>query len=304
MKMKRISIVFLFSFLALQLSGCKEQKSDFDSLTDSEKLEALDIRIERHPKDDEALSLRASVLFNLGRTNEALVDINKAVELQPSNVDYRLQQADIQFATGNVETCYKSLAEAERLAPESNEVQLKMGEVMFYSRDYDRALKCLSNVTAREPDNQTALFMKGFIYKEKGDTASAVTLLRRVCDLYPDYEPAFEELGILYSTQNNPLAAEYLGTAISLQPHNTNAIYALAMFHQQAGNMDEAERLYHQLLDINPNSADAWHNLGYIELTFYSDYPTAIAYFDSALAADPSHDAAMHNRQLTEEMLK
>ena len=290
--------------MLLVLAGCKHSPSDFNTLTDSEKLEVLDIRLEHNPKDAEALADRAMVLFNLGRTKEALTDINNAVDLAPDKVDYRLKQADLHFACGDVENSYKALSEAEKLAPESDEVQLKMGEVTFYSRDYDRSLRCLTHVTEHDPDNRTALFMKGFIYKEMGDTASAVTLLRHVCDLYPDYEPAFEELGILYSTHHDPLAIEYLNTALHLEPNNTNVLYALAMFSQEGGDIEQAESLYRQILTINPSSADAWHNLGYIELTHYHDYPRATAYFDSALIADPTHAAAYANRQLAEEAMK
>lgn len=302
--MCNVKTPLLIVLLALLIASCKQSPSDFDSLTDSEKLEVLDIRLERHPKDSQALADRAGVLLNLGRAKEALADINKAVEIDPNNVDYRLRQADIHFACGDVENSYKALSEAEKLAPESNEVQLKMGEVTFYSRDYDRSLKCLSKVTERDPDNRTALFMKGFIYKEMGDTASAVTLLRKVCDLHPDYAPAFEELGILYSAHRDPLSVEYLSTALRLDPNNTNVIYALAMFYQESGDIEQAESLYRQLLTINPASADAWHNLGYIELTHYHDYPRAAAYFDSALLADPSHAAALANRQLADEAMK
>lgn len=302
--MKPIKTSLLIALLALSLVGCKQTDASFDDLTDSEKLEALDIRIERHPKDADAYADRSSVLFNLGRTKEALTDINKAVELAPSNVDYRLRQADIHFANGDVENSYQALSEAEKLAPESDEVHLKMGEVTFYSRDYDRSLLCLSKVTEHDPNNRTALFMKGFIYKEKGDTANAVTLLRKVCDLYPDYAGAFEELGILYYTRHNPLAVEYLNTALHLEPNNTNVLYALAMYSQENGDIEQAESLYRQILTINPASADTWHNLGYIELTHYHDYPRAVTYFDSALLADPTHRAAAENRQLALEMMK
>lgn len=293
----------MIALLALATVGCRQGHSEYEQLTDSEKLEVLDLRIERNAKDAEAHAERAAVLFNLGRANEAIADMNKAVELEPERVVYRLRQADYYFAGGDVEKSYKALSEAERLSPTSVEVQLKMGEVMFYSRDYDRALRCLTNVTEREPDNETALLMTGFVYKEMGDTVSAVKYLRRMCDLYPDEAAAFEELGVLYGEAGNPLALEYLGTALQLEPNNTNVLYALGMYHQDRGEMEEAESYYRQLLTLNPQSADAWHNLGFIELTWYQDYGRAMGYFDSALSADPGHAAAKANRALAEEMM-
>lgn len=302
--MKTKTAYLLLALLVLTATACKNRNADYDQLTDKEKLEILDFKIERHPKDSQAYYERSQVLHNLGRLNEAIADIGKAVELDPKNVDYRMQEADLWFASGNIEKSYHALSEAEKLDGESLEVQLKMGEVTFYARDYDRSLQCLSKVTAKEPDNRTALFMKGFIYKEKGDTASAVTLLRKVGDLYPDYAPAFEELGVLYASVGDPLAVEYLETTIRLQPNNTNALYALALFHQERGEMDKAEELYRKILDINEKSADSWHNLGYIELTYYHDYERAVEYFDHALEADPQHTQATANRELALEAMK
>lgn len=271
-------------------------------MSDSEKLELLDLKLEKNPKDARALSERAELLLALHRTDEAAIDIDKAVEYSPNKLEYRLLQADIYFAKGNIEKSYNALTEAERLEPENKDVQLKMGEIMFYSRDYDRALTNLSKVTAAEPDNRTALFMKGFIYKEKGDTANAVGLLQKVCDLYPDYEPAFEELGIIYANRLNPLALEYLGTALRLEPTNTNVLYALAMFNQERKEMEEAEKYYRLLLDVNEKSADAWHNLGYIELFFYRDYERAIEYMTKAIECDAGYTAAWVNRGCAYEL--
>lgn len=303
MQMKHYYKYIVLIVAMLTVVACKSGNIDGD-MSDSEKLELLDIRLEKTPKDAALLAERARVLLNLGRAKDAIHDADMAVKLKPEVVEYRLLQADACFANGNADDSYKALTEAERLEPDNMEVQLKMGEITFYSRDYERSLRCLTKVTEKEPDNRTALFMKGFIYKEKGDTAGAVVLLRKVCDLYPDYEPAFEELGVLYAARQNPMAVEYLTTALTLEPNNTNAMYALAMYHQERQEMDEAEGLYRRMLDINSNSADAWHNLGYIELTFYHDYNRAITYFDSALASDPGHEATIINRQLAEEMLK
>ena len=304
MQMKHYYKYIILIAAVLTIAACKSNNTDSESLSDSQKLVLLDIKIEKSPKNAALLAERARVLLNLGRVKDAVYDANRAVSLDSSNVDYRMLQADANFANGNISESYKALTEAERLAPDNTEVQLKMGEITFYSRDYDRSLRCLTKVTEKEPDNRTALFMKGFIYKEKGDTSEAVILLRKVCDLYPDYEPAFEELGVLYSTRKSPMAAEYLTTALNLEPNNTNAMYALAMYHQERQEMDEAEGLYRRMLDVNDKSADAWHNLGYIELTYYHDYERALTYFDSALTCDPNHEAAIKNLQVAFDAIK
>ena len=296
-------LLVLTAVCCLLATSCRQKNPEPD-MADSVKLEYYDLKLERNPNDHSLLAARAQVLFDLKRLKEAAYDINRAVELDPDNLQYLMLKSDISFANGSIEDSYRTLESAERLAPNNIDVQLKLGEITFYSRDYDRSLKYLTNVTSNEPNNRTALFMKGYIYKEKGDTASAVNLLRQVTDKFPDYAPAFEELGILYATRRNPLAAEYLGTAIQLAPNNTNAVYALAMYHQDLGNYDAAESLYRQLLDLNPNSADAWHNLGWIELTHYSDYQRAVEYFDRALAADPQHPESLANRQVALEAQK
>lgn len=300
--MKQTLILTIAALLAIGAVGCHQQKAE-EELTDAEKLEVLDLKIERSPKDADLLAKRARVLLSLNRPKEALFDIGKAVDLEPDEVEYRLLEADIYFANRDVKNSYRALNEAERLDARSKDVQLKMGEITYYNRDYDRALQHLTKVTEQEPDNRTALFMKGFIYKEKGDTAGAVTLLRRVCDLYPDYEPAFEQLGVLYAVRQNPMALEYLSTAMRLEPSNTNVLYAVAMYYQDIEQYDEAEKYYHQILDINPNSADAWHNLGFLEMTVYGDFGRAIEYFDKALESNPQHAAALENRQLAETLM-
>ena len=301
--MKYIYTYCLLMLMPLLAVGCGPREID-DDMPDSVKLELLDLNLERDPDNAEILAARAKVLFNLQRVKEANFDISRALKADPENFEYLMLKADIAFANGNVEESYRALESAEKLAPKNQEVQLKMGEITFYSRDYDRSLKYLSNVTERDANNRTALFMKGFIYKEKGDTAAAVQLFRRVCDKFPDYAPAFEELGVLYASRSDAMAVEYLSTVLRLEPSNTNAMYALALFYQDRQDIANAEPLYRQILDLNPESADAWHNLGYIALTYHNNYEQAVECFDKALAIAPQMKNAIANRQLALEQIK
>lgn len=299
MRQKTTYIVIVAAMLCVV--GCKSKEHQVD-LSDAQKLEILDMKVKKHQNDCSLLAERAQLLLKLGRTQEAVYDINRASNIEPDNVEYRLIQADAALANGDRSGCYNALTEAERIDPDNKEVQLKLGEFTFYTGDYDRALKSLSKVTETDPTNRTALMIKGHVYKETGDTASAVTLFRKVCDLYPDYEPAFEELGILYATRGNAMALEYLSTALRLSPNSTETLYALAMYYQEQEELEKAENLYNQLLDINPNSADALHNLGYIELFYYRDYERAIEYMNKALEADPTNLNALVDRGCAYEL--
>ena len=297
----QLSTLF-FLLLPLLFAGCGQAEIT-DNMSDEEILKVLDVKLHRNPDNDALLFQRGQAYLRLGRVNEAINDLSRATSLQPKEVKYFMALGDAQFANGDVEASYNALNKALELEPDNADAILKMGELTYYSRDYDRALDYLSRVTAHDPNNRTALFMKAFVYKEKGDTSNAVGLLEKVCGLYPDYEPAFEELGVLYASRHADLALEYLNTALRLEPRNTNALYALAMYYQELNQADKAEEYYKQILDIDANHKHAWHNRGYIQLFTYGDYEQAVDYLTRAIQCDTNFIEAWTNRGCAYELL-
>lgn len=300
--MKKLKILLLILIPVLLVAiGCSHKDRSAD-MSPEEILKVLDVKIHKHPKDDKLYFSRAKIYLELERVNEAISDLTRAVSINGKNIEYHIALGDAYFANGDVEHSYKSLQKALELDPDNQEAYLKLGEIAYYSRDYDRAMENLGKVTAKDPQNRTALFMKGFIYKETGDTSNAIILLRKVCDLYPDYEPAFEELGILYADHRDPMALEYLNTALRIEPKNTNALYALAMYYQDANLVDKAEEYYKQILDINSSHKHAWHNRGYIQMFTYGDYEEAIEYMTRAIQCDSTFIEAWTNRGCAYEL--
>ncbi|MBQ9473786.1 MAG: tetratricopeptide repeat protein [Bacteroidales bacterium] len=273
-------------------------------LTPDEQLVELSAQVRHHPRRSEPLYQRGKLYTSMGRGNDAIVDLRKAIKLKGDVPEYYTALGDAYFTTGNVGESYQALRKALELDPDNTEAHLKMGEIAFYSRDYDRALESLSKVTAVERDNRTALFMKAFVYKEKGDTVNAVQLFRRVIDLYPDYEPAYEEIGLIYADQRNPLGVDYLTTAIQLDSTNVNARYALGLLYQDLEDALKAEAMYRSILAIDPQNTNALHNLGYMEMIYFEDYERAVLYFDSVLAIDPAFEQAVVNRNLAISLKK
>lgn len=303
----RLTHILLTLLAALVITSCgNTSNEDFDKLSNNEKLKVLDIQIHKHPNDAELYYKRADVLLAMDENKEAHItqainDLMKAIQIDDTKCEYYMLLGDAYFANRDIEHSYSSLERALELDKDNIKATLKLGEIAFYGRDYDRAMDHLSKVTAKDPNNRTALFMKGFIYKETGDTNNAIVLMRKVCDLHPDYAQAFETLGSLYADMDNPMAVEYLNTAIKLDSANTNAMYCLAMYFQDKDRLDEAENLYKQILDMNANNADAWHNRGYIAL-MREDYDQAIDHFSKAIMIDNRYTEAHINRGYAYEL--
>ena len=66
----KVRNIYLLLLLALLLAGCRSHEID-ESMSDAEKLELLNLKIDHHPNDASLLAYRAKVLLNLGRANEA-----------------------------------------------------------------------------------------------------------------------------------------------------------------------------------------------------------------------------------------
>lgn len=300
MKHRTLILILLLPIITA-ICGCNNSTPS-ENMSNEDILKVLDIKIHKNPKDDNLYYDRAKIYIELNRVNDAIADLARAVSINDKEFKYHMLLADAYFSNGDVGKSYSSLQRALELEPDSQEAFLKMGEIAYYSRDYDRAMDNLGKVTAKDPQNRTALFMKGFIYKETGDTTNAILLLRKVCDYHPDYAPAFEELGMLYADHHDPLAVEYLNTALRLQPDNTNALYGLAMYYQDLNQPERAEELYKQILDINDNHKEAWHNRGYLQLFTYGDYPLAIEHLTRAIQCDSTFIEAWTNRGCAYEL--
>jgi superkiller protein 3 len=170
-------------------------------------------------------------------------------------------------------------------------------------KDYEKAIFNLNQALLIDKLNPTAYYIRGWVLKETGDTIHAVEAYKKAIELKSDYEQPFEELGLLYAQKGDRLAVEYLSSTININPKNIQAMYALGLFYQEHGAIQQALDLYKQILDINPNYINAINNVGYINLYEKKQYEDAIACFDKVIAIDSSFLKAWLNRASTYEAI-
>jgi tetratricopeptide (TPR) repeat protein len=278
-------------------------KSDQQTLNSDDKIALLDAKIRKNPKDSELYFARSKAFFEQKKIKEALLDAKKAINLNNKDVDYYILEADILFASGETTLAFDALQNALKVDSKSKDAYLKTAELSLYLRDYDKVNVNVNKVLALDKLNAKAYFLKGWTLKEQGDTVRAVEAYKKAVELKSDYDEAFEELGLLYAIKGDGLAVEYLNSTISLNPQNTEAMYALAEIFRKNGNYQKALDTYKQVLDIKPDDVKTLNSVGYVNMEEKKAYDVALECFNKAIATDSNYALAWLNRGDTYERM-
>ncbi len=87
--------------------------------------------VELSPHDPEAYDARAHVLFNLGRIDESIADLERAVVLRPRSYFFWLELGRARDMNDDEAGALVALTEAVRLAPYYAEPRWQMGNVLY-----------------------------------------------------------------------------------------------------------------------------------------------------------------------------
>jgi tetratricopeptide (TPR) repeat protein len=128
-------------------------------------------------------------------------------------------------------------------------------------------------------------------------------ILILVCPIFLNYTGALmlsthrnvtDEILQIRGDTYTPEAEAALNTWVADNPDDITALFSLASLNKRTGYLDEAQRLYGKVIDIDPSCAPALNNLGAIHFV-RRDYPQAEELFLAANAADPDLVAPYYN---------
>ena len=301
--MKTIIKLSFFILITLLFINCNHNKKDKNNVQ-VDPITAISDKINTDPNNAFLYNSRAKLYLSSNQTNNALADINKAIQINSKKADFYITLSDIYLALVQIDKCNEALNKALSIDNKSTDAFVKLAELNLYLKKYEETHNYADK--AIEADNLTskAYFVKGFAFKEQGDTSNAVKYYMKSVEINPDYYESYMQLGLLFSIRKNKNSIDYFNSAINLKPKSIEAHYALGMFYQATGNYDAALKSYDNILQINNKYKEAYYNTGYIYLEFLKKYDLAIKNFTSAITIEKSYAEAYYNRGLSYEMIK
>jgi tetratricopeptide (TPR) repeat protein len=213
------------------------------------------------PNHIESLHLLGVAAYHLGRNEEALDLIGKAIGLNDRIADFH---------------CNMGLALSA------------LGRANEAVAHYTRAITL-------EPRHTLSYNNLGNLLADEGKLLEAETQLRRAIALNPDYAEAHYNLANALGSQGKLQdAAAHYWRALTLAPNFVNARNNLGTVLEQQGKLDEAAAQFRQVIELEPHHAGAHYNLGNV-LRAKTDYAGAIAHYKQSLAAQPNSADAWNN---------
>ena len=249
---------------------------------------------------------------NLGKSQEAVAVMDKALRIKPDYAPLRLRHAEAMLARGDLvagRTEYERLIQA---APDNAAAHLGLGRALGAAGDQTGAVREYEKACSLFPPYAAAHYAAAQAYRRLGDVESA----DREQKLYsssnqlapPSDDPYFEQMRELnagaeqYLQRSLALAAagrlEEAANAdleaLTVDPTLVLAHVNLISLCARLGRPEEAEQHFRSAIALAPKRADAYYNYGVL-LVRQNRQNEALDVFRKAVELDPRHADAHVN---------
>lgn len=202
-----------------------------------------DISTNLSVEDYESFIAKANAYYYMNKTDEAMVCIEKAIEINKWGIYAISFKAELQFDKDELDKAQKLYNEALQLYPNYYNAINGLGRVYTMQSKWDDADKMFEKTIEMLPDYYNNYIWKGWLMDKKGNTSEALNLYYKSINIYPTATP-YELIGGIYNKQNK---------------------------------INESIAAYKKAVDLGSRSEDTIQTLGYL-LIKVADYAAAKEY--------------------------
>jgi len=201
----------------------------------------------------------------LGRYDDAVAELLKAVEIDPQNDQYQFHLGHSYFKQKKYSEAIHAFEETARINPVHTDAYYHMGQIYRLQGCAEEAARILEKASHTQPQNADIFKNLGEAYLSQGRFDEAVRAFEKTGDLDPTCEHAFYQIGkiLMKRDEKKEEARQALKKAVSLQPELTDAHFSLGLLAVEAGRHKDAVRSFREVINREENNARAHYQLGF-----------------------------------------
>ena len=244
--------------------------------------------LELDPKFADAYSDLGEALEDNGQLNEALGAYHKAIELNPKYVSAHNNLASALFTLDKTDEAVAALRTAIELDPNEPVTHLNLGSMLSSQGKFDEAItECRKAIELNPNDAESHANLAEALYGLE-QRAEAIKELQKSAELEPDVGRFHILASALSNEGRYDEAIAAYRKIIELKPDDAAAYTDLGGHLQAAGQLEHALEACKKAIELRPGNGDAYNNLGnvYTKLGRLEDARTA---YDDAIKQEPQY---------------
>ena len=192
------------------------------------------------------------------KINEALIEINKAIELEDNNPYFYLLAADLYTRKGNFTEAARMYEILIEKVSGSERYYFELAGIYIYQGKFDNALETYDRLEQQIGINEQTSYQKQQIYLKTNELEKAIEEGVRLIEEFPgEYQYQVDLARILTANGREEQAIGYLKQVLSDQPDNSESKLLLYEIYKRQGKEDQAnDLLVSAFLDPSVNLDD------------------------------------------------
>ncbi len=245
---------------------------------------------------------RGLMYMKAERLDEALVDLDRAVAIEPRNLAALANRSNLHQRCGRLELALADLDRALAIAPEDPRLLCNRGRVRVAQGDYEAALLDYDRAIRNDPRQHEIWVNRAEARRRLGDEVGAMADFHAALRIYPGDAMAHFGLGHGALRRGEvDLALEHLDRAVELDPGLAGALIMRGQARLMRGEPGVAIADATRAIAIDPSDARGWGLRGEAS-SREGSFAAAIEDLTEAMRRNPGEHAYPHNRAVAYEM--
>ena len=202
---------------------------------------------------------KAEALFIEGKTLELKMNFLAAIENYKTALQYHKSPgiyfaiADLYYNIGKYDDALPYIKKAIELTPRDTEYLDRLAMIQIGLQDYPKAAETFEKIITIDSNYTYGLYSLARLYQEMKQPSKAITIYERITnDIGYDYDVLRKMYDIYAGYKEMDKATETLEAILKLNPYNSEIKTLLAAHYREVDRLDEAEQLYEEVFEINP----------------------------------------------------
>ena len=217
---------------------------------------------EENPEESEFYVMKARIMFKLGNVNQAMQELKKGIKYNPHYLNYYHLLAEIQFQTGKLNKALVSIEKVIKALPNKIGSLILKTEILFKTKRNNEAFRLCQKILKINKFELNTLDLLRKYYFEMGKYKLALTYAKRLLSVRPcNYKYLLNITEILIKTNDLEESLKYINKAVSWNP-SSETFLLRAKIHYQLRNYRSVIKDCDNLEIMNKEIADIYYLRG------------------------------------------